>query len=112
MTEAEPRVDTSNPPRQIFMPPGWESGDGTIAVDSRAELDDIEYVLRDPAVLAELPEVQAMLREERNKALREAAIMVDDVATALRHSGMHVENSDLPACARRIRALIQEAPHE
>ncbi len=54
------------------------------------------------AVLAELPEVQALLREERNKALREAAEEADR------------QYSQGERCnpGYHIRALIQEALHD
>jgi hypothetical protein len=61
------------------------------------------YVRRDPAVLADLPEVQAMLREERNNALREAAFKARELW----------EDGTPPAeVANSIFDLIQEAPHD
>jgi hypothetical protein len=71
------------------------------------------YVRRDPAVLAELPEVQALLREEREKAVREAAKVAED-----RHQQWSDDSGvecDVTACkdiAVAIRAMIQEAPHD
>ena len=61
----------------------------------------------DPAVLAALPEVQAMLREERNKALREASKVVRG------HGYLsQIRIDTLEEAAERIDAMIQEAPHD
>lgn len=60
---------------------------------------------RDPAVLAELPEVQAMVAAARNDALREAMRALN------RHGYLsQIRIDTLDEAVSRIAALIQEAP--
>ena len=51
--------------REIWMPPLWEVGDGTIPTSAQCEDDDICYILATPEALAASPGVQALIDSER-----------------------------------------------
>jgi len=59
--------------REIWMPPLWEVGDGTIPTSAQCEDDDIRYILATPEALAASPEVQALRREAEARVMRIAA---------------------------------------
>lgn len=49
--------------REIWMPPLWEVGDGTIPTSAQCEDDDIRYILATPSVLSADLAVKALVAE-------------------------------------------------
>lgn len=78
-------------PDHIFVTPAWAR-----TFDEKTDPVEREYVRRDPAVLAELPEVRALVRQAVDKAVR---IVMDEVG---------YEEDDLCPNCRAALAAIRE----
>ena len=77
-------TDTHAAPEQILASNSRLRGYSFTALGPQPHFEGVEYVRRDPAVLAALPEVQAQIDAAREAALREAADMVE---TGAMHGG-------------------------
>ena len=74
-------------PDFLYTPAGADFG----CLADKTEMDEVEYVRRDPAVLAALPEVQEMIRAETERCIAALNATCDaEIAQAKKLGPMHV----------------------